>query len=99
MEKIFQTLASLGLSEAEAQIYVFLAQQGPKRTEQIKDQLNIGNKELAATLVSLTKKGFVEAKCDQSTIFSIIPFEIVLQRLIDSKKEQINLLREDDKVV
>jgi sugar-specific transcriptional regulator TrmB len=98
LESIYKTLTDLGLSPTEAQIYVFLAQQGPKNREQIEAQLNLGNKESATSLILLRNKGFVEVRTDRSTIFSIIPFDVVLQRQIDSKKEQISLLKKENKI-
>ncbi len=97
MITIYKSLASLGLSDTEAQIYVFLAQQGPQNPEQIRAQLNIDSKQLATNIVSLREKGFVEVKTGQPNVFSIIPFDIVLQRLIDYKKEQISLLEKEGK--
>jgi sugar-specific transcriptional regulator TrmB len=95
LEKVYETLTGLGLSTTEAQIYVFLAQHGPQKQEQIKHKLSFGAEELTSSLVALRKKGFIEAKTYRSNILLIVPFDVVLQRLIDAKKEQINQIKSE----
>jgi predicted transcriptional regulator len=77
------------------QLYVFLAQHGPQKKEQMESQFGFDAKELTACLNALKKKGLVEVKPDRSSTFSIVPFDIVLQRLIDTKKEQISSIKRE----
>ena len=92
VETIFTTLSRIGLTSAEAQIYVFLAQNGPQKQKDIQNQLQIVPREATISLSELERKGFISIIEVRDHIFSIIPFEVVLERIIDNKKKEIQEL-------
>jgi sugar-specific transcriptional regulator TrmB len=90
LEKVVKELMSLGLTLTEAQIYVFFAQNNSNKKE-IMNQLGIGKQELTNNLQRLTKKSFM-IKLD-SDIFSIIPLDIVMERLIKEKLKEVQEIK------
>jgi sugar-specific transcriptional regulator TrmB len=84
---------SLGLTSQEAHIYVFFSQNKSDKKSEIMSQLDIGEKELTHSLQRLTKKGFMETKLEDSDIFSVIPLQIVMERLIKEKLREVQEIR------
>jgi sugar-specific transcriptional regulator TrmB len=84
---------SLGLTSQEAQIYVLLAQNNSDKKKEVIGQLEIGEQELTDSLQRLTKKGFLETKLEDSNFFSVIPLQIVMERLIKEKLREVQLIR------
>jgi sugar-specific transcriptional regulator TrmB len=93
LEKLVKELKSLGLTSQEAQIYVFFAKNNSDKKKEAMSQLDIGKQELAESLQRLTKKGFMEIKLEDSNIFSVIPLQIVMERLINEKLREAQEIR------
>lgn len=84
----------LGLSEVDAQVYVFLALNGPHKAKEITEKMNLYKKQLYHSLKNLKDKDVVKASVDFPAVFSAIPFEVVLDLLAEIKKEQAQALLE-----
>ena len=95
MEKLVKELKSLGLTSQEAQIYVFFAKNNSDKKKKAMSQLDIGEQELTDSLQRLTKKGFMETKLEDSNMFSVIPLQIVMERLINEKLREAQEIREE----
>ena len=95
MEKLVKELKSLGLTSQEAQIYVFFAKNNSDQKKKAMSQLDIGEQELTDSLQRLTKKGFMETKLEDSNMFSVIPLQIVMERLINEKLREAQEIREE----
>ena len=93
MEKLIKELMSLGLTEQEAHIYVFFAQNYSDKKKEVMSQLQIGEQELTDSLNRLTEKGFIRIKLKDSNIFSVIPLEIVMERLIKEKLREVQEIK------
>jgi sugar-specific transcriptional regulator TrmB len=93
LEKLVKELMSLGLTEKEANIYVFFAQNNSDKKNEVMSQLQIGEQELTDSLKRLTKKGFIRIKLQDSNIFSVIPLEIVMERLIKEKLREVQEIK------
>ena len=93
MEKLVKELKSLGLTSQEAQIYVFFAKNNSDKKKEAMSQLDIGEQELTDSLQRLTKKGFMETKLEDSNMFSVIPLQIVMERLINEKLREAQEIR------
>jgi sugar-specific transcriptional regulator TrmB len=96
MEKLAKDLMSLGLTAQEAHIYVFFAQNNSIKKKEVMRQLEIGEQELINSLQRLTKKGFIETKLD-SNIFSAIPLQIVMEKLIKEKLKEVKEIKNEIK--
>ena len=93
MEKLVKELKNLGLTSQEAQIYVFFAKNNSDKKKEAMSQLDIGEQELTDSLQRLTKKGFMETKLEDSNMFSVIPLQIVMERIIQEKLREVQEIR------
>jgi len=94
LERIFKALTSLGLSESDARVYMFLALKGPKKPDKIVDKLKISNKQIIQSLKNLENKGIV-TDIDSQKGYSALPFEKALKLLIKAEKEKIIISEEN----
>jgi sugar-specific transcriptional regulator TrmB len=91
---VVKAIMGLGLSEADAQVYVFLALNGPHKAKEITKKLNLYKKQLYCSLKNLRDRDVVKASVDYPAVFSAVPFEVVLDLLAEIKKEQAQALQE-----
>ena len=94
---IKKTLQNIGLSEKEAQLYIFLGKKGPLKGGTISKQLKLNKGQVYRTIKSLQKKGLIEATLEYPTRFSAVPFERVIDSFIKSKREEVNQIEETKK--
>jgi sugar-specific transcriptional regulator TrmB len=95
LEKLVKELRSLGLTSQEAQIYVIFAQNNTNKKKEVMSELDMGEQELTDSLQRLTKKGFMETQHEDSNIFSVIPLQIVMERLIKEKLREVQEIRSE----
>jgi len=91
---MLKTLASLGFTETDAQVYVFLATEGPQKASHIAEALKIYKQQLYRVLKNLQSKGFINASSEYPARYSAVLFEKVLDLLIKAKTEQQQALQE-----
>jgi len=91
---VIDALASLGLSQTEARIYVFLEKSGSNENAEIARALKLHTKELVSSLRNLQDKKIVKVSAQQTVEFSAVPFEKAIDLLIEVKKEQAQSLQE-----
>jgi sugar-specific transcriptional regulator TrmB len=94
LKRVLKVLESLGLSEPEAQIYVFLEKNGAQKNRNIAKALKIRTNELIISLKTLQDKKIVHASTQQTIEFSAVPFEKAIDLLIEVKKEKAQSLQE-----
>jgi sugar-specific transcriptional regulator TrmB/pimeloyl-ACP methyl ester carboxylesterase/DNA polymerase III delta prime subunit len=91
-KKIKEALKDFGLTEKEAEIYIFLAKHGVLTGGEISKQAKTHRPIVYRTLKSLQKKGVVESTLESPIRFSSVPFENVLEKNIRAKYEEATLL-------
>jgi sugar-specific transcriptional regulator TrmB len=94
-----KALVSLGLSQTDAEVYVHLATSGPATARNILDTLAINKRQLYRSLKHLQTKDITVTSDERPPEFSVVPFEELLDLLIEVKKEQAQNLRESKKEV
>jgi sugar-specific transcriptional regulator TrmB len=87
-ELLAKTLAGLGLTEIDTEIYVFLAKEGSQKGRDIAGMLNLHKQQLYRSLKRLQKKGIVTATVGHPAYFSAMPLDKALDILIQNSKEQ-----------
>jgi len=97
LERILKALVSLGLSQTDAQIYIYLAAEGPAKARNIINDLTINKRQIYRSLKRLQNKGITIANDERPFEFSAVPFEEVLDLLMEIKKEQAQTLQESKK--
>ena len=95
LERIFKTLVSLGLSEPDARVYIFLALKGPKETNSIVNNLKINKQQIIQSLRNLQNKDIIVVDIEKHNTFSALPFEEALKLLIKTEKEQTKIKKEN----
>jgi sugar-specific transcriptional regulator TrmB len=85
---MLKTLVGLGLTQVEAEVYLFLAQTGPAEEKDIAQPLRLRKRQLDRGLESLKCKGCIKATLEHSTRFSAVPLEKVLDFFMKTKMEQ-----------
>lgn len=91
-EWMLKTLVSLGLSQVEAEIYLFLAQTGPVKGRDIAETPKLYKQQLYRSLKSLKCKGCVKATTGRPAFFSAVSLEEVLDQFKKSKEKQAKIL-------
>ena len=91
---IKNALKNFGLTEKEAEIYIFLAKHGVLTGGEVSKQTKTHRPRIYRILKRLLKKGLVEATLESPVRFSSVPFEEVLDENIRKKQEETTLLEE-----
>jgi sugar-specific transcriptional regulator TrmB len=97
LERIIKSLESLGLSQTDAQVYIYLATTGPKKARDVIKALKINKRQVYRSLKRLQNKGITVTNNERPFLFSAVPFEEVLDLLMEIKKEQAQALQESRK--
>ena len=88
LERMLDTLVSLGLTRTEAQAYIFLAKMGPHRGKELANALKLTKQQLHSSLKSLQAKGIVNATRERTTQYFAISLEKALDLFMNAKIEQ-----------
>ena len=98
LEQIIHALESLGLSNIEAEVYVFVARKGQINSKYLEVSLKYSKDQIDNSLDVLFDKGLVNKK--QRTIISAIPFDEALELLIkNQRQEEISLKKLKKKLI
>ena len=88
LEKALKALASLGLSEVDAKLYVYLAKKGPHGKKDLASAQNLTKHKLCLILDSLLTRGIVLEVPEHSTYYAV-PFEKVLDELLKTSIKEV----------
>lgn len=88
-ETIKKVLRNSGLTNKEAEMYVFLAQKNALKATEIAKLLKKDRAQVFRILQNLQTKGFVEATLDFPTQYTIVPFENILESIVKAKREEV----------
>ncbi len=91
---LLKTLVSLGLTEIDAKIYLFLAKEGPQKGSNVAEVLKLYKQQLYRSLKRLQRKGVINATLERPACFSAVSLETFLDFLIEAKKERALALQE-----
>ena len=79
---------SLGLSRIEAEVYVYLATNGPRVAGNIAENLRLNRQQLSSGLESLQRRKIVISTLDQTIQFNSLPFRRTLALLMRAKRAE-----------
>jgi DNA-binding MarR family transcriptional regulator len=94
LERIIETLTTLGLSRLDAEVYVFIARNGPKSVKDLDKSLKYSKNQISKSLKKLTAITLVN---NEEPLFSALPFEEALELLIEKQREKEKALKETKK--
>jgi sugar-specific transcriptional regulator TrmB len=84
-ERITIALINLGLSQRDAEIYIYLATKGPQKARDIAAALKLGKKQLHSCLRHLHDCGLVHPCFQRSPEFYAVSFEKALDLLAQTR--------------
>jgi sugar-specific transcriptional regulator TrmB len=87
-ETIRKTLRNFGLTEKEAEVYIFLAKRGVLKGGEISKQTRTQKAPIYRALKCLQAKGLVESTLEFPARFTAVPFENVIDSNIKLKQEE-----------
>jgi sugar-specific transcriptional regulator TrmB len=87
-ETIRNALKNVGLTEKEAQVYIFLARHGVLKGGEVAKKTRINKSEAYRILKSLRTKGLVESTLESPVRFTAVSFEKVLDSSIKAKQNE-----------
>jgi sugar-specific transcriptional regulator TrmB len=91
-EPIRKVLKNFGLTEKEAEVYIFLAKHGVLKGGEIARQIKKDKAQVFRILKSLQNKGLVESTLEVPTRFTAVPFETVLDFFVKAKRDEAALI-------
>ena len=91
LERIIETLTTLGLSRLDAEIYVYIARNGPKSVNDLDNSLNYSKSQISNSLKKLIAITLVSK---EEPMFSALPFEDALELLIEKQRAKEKTLKE-----
>jgi sugar-specific transcriptional regulator TrmB len=98
-ERVVKTLTSLGLSQTDANVYVYLATKGPQKAEKIGDALKLQEQLLNKSLENLKGKGIVNPRLEQSTVFFALPFDKALELLVKAHLKEAQVIEQEREAI
>ena len=94
LERVLRALKEFGISETEANVYVYLAKKGSKSSVELAKALKMPAQKLNSTLQNLEKKGLLMSTSSHSAVFSALSFEKVLECLVHMKVQKAKEINE-----
>jgi sugar-specific transcriptional regulator TrmB len=94
-KRVLKALVSLGLSQTDAEVYVFLATKGPQKARSIATALEMYKRKIYRSLKSLQSKEIVNANLGSPAQFSAIPFDKVLNLLIKAHLKEAQYIEQN----
>jgi sugar-specific transcriptional regulator TrmB len=88
LQRIFEALIGLGLSENDSKVYIKIAINGPMTAKNLIEELKINKQQLYPILKKLRNQGIIKMTDVRPFVISALPFEVVLQMLIDRKFDE-----------
>jgi len=92
---MLKTLTTLGFTETDARVYVFLTTEGPQQARSIAEALKIYKRKLYRGLKKLQQKGLVNASQEHPAQFSAVAFDKILDRLIKTNLKEAQRIEQE----
>jgi sugar-specific transcriptional regulator TrmB len=86
---IKKVLINSGLTEKEAEVYIFLAKHGASKTRKIARLMKKDKAQIFRILKRLQTKGFAESTLEFPARYTVVPFENVLDSVVKAKQEEV----------
>jgi sugar-specific transcriptional regulator TrmB len=87
-EKALRTLESLGFTQLDARVYVFLAKKGPQKAGDLAKCLRIPKQSIYFVVRNLQSNGIITSTVGRPARFSAVPFEMVLDLFVNAKMDE-----------
>ena len=85
---------NLGIGKVDAEVYLHLATNGPKKGRELSEELDMYKQKLYRSLKNLQKKGLVKASPEYPATFTAITVEDLLDTFREIKLEEAQFIKE-----
>src|SRR3972149_2945462 len=92
---MLSVLVNLGLSQADAHVYIFLAPKIPQKAGDIANALKMDKKHVYPCLKNLQQKGIINCVGDHPKLFSALPIENVIDLLIKANLKEAQQMEQN----
>ncbi len=92
---LLRTFVSLGLTETDAEVYLFLAKSGPQKGRDIAQALGLYKQQLYRSLRSLECKGCVKVAYAHPSRFFAVSIENVINLLVGANLQEAEIMEEN----
>jgi sugar-specific transcriptional regulator TrmB len=92
---MLSALVNLGLSQADAQVYIFLAPKIPQKANDIANALKMNKQQLYLCLRNLQNKRILNSRGERPKLFSAVPIENVIDLLVKANLEEAQQMEEN----
>ncbi|NHI02671.1 hypothetical protein DYY67_0710 [Candidatus Nitrosotalea sp. TS] len=99
LEKVKKEMIKFGLTHNQAKIYIYLGKYGAKTAPEVVKSLGMPRTETYFILNTLQSKGIVTAEFSSPTRYVALPIEQAISTLINTEKENLNILAKQEKSV
>ncbi len=93
LDRALKALKSLGLTDIDAQVYIYLSKRGPHGLSDLAGALKITNHKLASSLDNLRTRSMVDSAPEPQGMYFAIPLERVLDEFAKAAKEKAKALQ------
>ena len=93
-KNILEVLRDFGLTDTEAEVYIFLAKSCVQKARDISSSLKMNKAQVYRILKDLEKRAIIEQTLQSPSRFTAIPFEKLLDTIIRGKRNAVNLLED-----
>jgi len=97
LEKIKTEMVKFGLTHNQAKIYIYLGKYGAKTAPEVVKSLGMPRTETYFILNTLQNRGIVTAEFSSPTRYMALPIEQAISTLINTEKENLNILAKQEK--
>lgn len=95
LEKVLKLLTSLGLPRKNAEVYLFIAANGPVQVGTIADGMPIDKQQAYGRIRQLQKKRIVIASSNRPLVLSAVSFDNVIDILSKQKRKSVQALEDN----
>ncbi|HJT09650.1 MAG TPA: helix-turn-helix domain-containing protein [Candidatus Nitrosotalea sp.] len=99
LEKIKNELVKFGLTQNQSKVYVYLGKYGSKTAPEVVKSLGMPRTETYFILNTLQNKGIVTVEFSSPTRYTALPIEQAISTLINTEKENLDILARQEKEV
>ncbi len=94
-KRILKALTTLGLSQIDAEVYVYLADKGPQKRQKIAEEFDLQDSSLNIILGSLTTKRIVKTANEHVHLFYALPFDKTLELLLKENLKKAKIVEQN----
>lgn len=97
LEKVKNEIVKFGLTQNQAKVFIYLGKYGAKTAPEVVKSLGMPRTETYFILNTLQSKGIVTAEFSSPTRYVALPIEQAMATLINTEKENLNILAKQEK--